>query len=69
MAPWPALRHSLKRQLAVDSGFEDLQIQVFYDQFACKANSNYPEVCHLVPSRFDQPHSRVVGSYAYRTRC
>lgn len=57
MAPWPALRNSLKRQLAVDSGFEDLQIQVFYDQFACKANSNYPEVCCVVFSRLIQPHS------------
>lgn len=51
MAQWPALRSSLKRQLAVDSGFEDLQIRVFYDQFTCKANSNYPEVCGILPMR------------------
>ncbi|KAK5999850.1 hypothetical protein QM012_004938 [Aureobasidium pullulans] len=43
MAHWPALRTSLKKQLAVDSGFEDLEIQVFYDQFGCKANVAYPE--------------------------
>ncbi|KAH0340925.1 hypothetical protein KCU74_g140, partial [Aureobasidium melanogenum] len=34
---------SLKKELAFDSGFEDLEIQVFYDQFGCKANIAYPE--------------------------
>ncbi|KAI4721940.1 hypothetical protein E4T48_01839 [Aureobasidium sp. EXF-10727] len=42
-AQWPTLRTSLKKQLANDAGFEDLEIQVFYDQFTCKANSAYPE--------------------------
>ncbi|KAG9950868.1 hypothetical protein KCU85_g3251, partial [Aureobasidium melanogenum] len=43
MAQWPALRTSLKKELAFDSGFEDLEIQVFYDQFGCKANIAWPE--------------------------
>ncbi|KAG9637362.1 hypothetical protein KCU77_g6301, partial [Aureobasidium melanogenum] len=43
LAQWPALRTSLKKELAADSGFEDLEIQVFYDQFGCKANVAYPE--------------------------
>jgi hypothetical protein len=56
MAQWPVLRNSLKRRLAVDSGFEDLQVQVLYDQFACKANSAYPEVRSLLLSQISQPH-------------
>ncbi|KAG9686798.1 hypothetical protein KCU95_g11413, partial [Aureobasidium melanogenum] len=43
LAQWPALRTSLKKELAADSGFEDLEIQVFYDQFGCKANVAYLE--------------------------
>ncbi|KAG9557079.1 hypothetical protein KCU71_g14198, partial [Aureobasidium melanogenum] len=43
LAQWPALRTSLKKELAADSGFEDLEIQVFYDQFGCKANVAYQE--------------------------
>jgi hypothetical protein len=56
LAQWPALRTSLKRQLAVESGFEDLQIQVFYDQFTCKANSAYPEVRDHMSLGSGQPH-------------
>lgn len=43
MTEWPALKSSLKRELATESGFDDLTIQVFYDQFECKANVHYPE--------------------------
>lgn len=46
MAEWPALKSSLKKQLATESGFDDLTVQVFYDQFECKANVHYPEVCN-----------------------
>ncbi|KAI5245233.1 hypothetical protein E4T43_03379 [Aureobasidium subglaciale] len=43
MAQWPTLKPSLKKQLAIDTGIEELKIQVAYDQFACKANTAYPE--------------------------
>ncbi|KAI5238431.1 hypothetical protein E4T42_08995 [Aureobasidium subglaciale] len=43
MAQWPTLKPSLKKQLAIDTGIEELKIQVAYDQFTCKANTAYPE--------------------------
>lgn len=41
---WPLLKTPLRKRLAIESGFDDVQVDAYYDQFSCIANVPLPAV-------------------------
>ncbi|GAB7353686.1 hypothetical protein MBLNU459_g4092t1 [Dothideomycetes sp. NU459] len=39
---WPLLKAPLRKRLATESGFDEVQIDAYYDQFSCIANVPFP---------------------------
>lgn len=40
---WPALKVSLRKRLVSETGFEDVAMEAYYEQFTCIANVAYPD--------------------------
>lgn len=41
---WPLLKTPLRKRLVIESGFDDVQVDAYYDQFSCLANVHVQDV-------------------------